>query len=94
MYALLIFTIQYALVSFFPMVKGYPGWLLFAFLIGKFVKVVHPPSEIEEPLTPMRAVLGVIALLIFVLCFTPQPLELLIIEPSKEAAQTAWFTVP
>lgn len=85
MYALLIFTIQYAVVTIFPTVTGYPGWLLFAFLIGKFVRVVHPPSEIEEPLTTGRKILGILALLIFVLCFTPQPLELIIIEPMKEA---------
>ncbi|MCW5912888.1 MAG: site-2 protease family protein [Cyclobacteriaceae bacterium] len=85
MYTLIIFTVQYSLVTIFPTIQGYPGWLLFALLIGRFVKVAHPPSEIEEPLTIGRVILGIIALLIFILCFTPQPLELIFIEPVKNA---------
>ncbi|HNT51627.1 MAG TPA: site-2 protease family protein, partial [Cyclobacteriaceae bacterium] len=85
MYALIIFTTQYGLVSFFPTVQGYPGWLLFVLLIGRFVKVSHPPSEIEERLTTGRIILGCIAILIFIICFTPQPLQVIIIEPVKDA---------
>ncbi|MBN8578998.1 MAG: site-2 protease family protein [Cytophagales bacterium] len=84
MFALLIFTVQYSLVTAFPQINGYPGWLLFALLIGRFVKVAHPPSEVEEPLTTGRIVLGWLALLIFVLCFTPQPIELQILQPATD----------
>jgi hypothetical protein len=74
--ALGIFTLQYLLVTFFPTLQGYPGWLLFAFIIGRFIGVQHPPSEIEQPLTQGRVVMGWIALVIFVLCFTPDPIAL------------------
>ena len=78
MYALGIFAVQYLLVTTFSGLRGYSGWLLFVFLIGRFVGVAHPPSEIEEPLDDTRKILGWLALLIFVLCFTPNPLEVVI----------------
>jgi membrane-associated protease RseP (regulator of RpoE activity) len=77
--ALLIFTIQYALTYFFPTLHGYPGWLLFIFILGRFVGIQHPPSEIEEPLSTSRIVLGWLTILIFILCFTPQPLNAVVI---------------
>jgi membrane-associated protease RseP (regulator of RpoE activity) len=75
MFALGIFAIQYLLATAFPGLHGYSGWLLFVFLIGRFVGIAHPPSEIEEPLNDTRKILGWLALLIFVLCFTPNPIE-------------------
>ncbi len=76
--AVTIFAIQYSLSTFFPSLQGYSGWLLFVLIIGRFVGIAHPPSEIEEPLTYGRKILGWIALLIFVLCFTPNPLEVIL----------------
>jgi hypothetical protein len=55
------------------------------------VKVAHPPSEIEEPLTTGRVILGIIAIVIFIICFTPQPLQLLFIEPAKDAVALMVF---
>lgn len=76
MIAAIIFSAQYFIVMAWPGVRGYSGWLLFAFILGRFVTVPHPPTEIEEPLTFGRKVLGWIALLIFIICLTPNPLEL------------------
>lgn len=84
MYALALFAIQYGIVSLFPHVRGYSGWLLFAFLIGRFVGIQHPPSDIEEKLSPTRVILGWLALLIFVLCFTPNPLEIIEVVAAPE----------
>lgn len=81
MYALGIFVIQYAIVNIFPLARGYSGWLLFAFLIGRFIGIQHPPSEVEEPLSPERVALGWLALLIFILCFAPNPLEIIEVLP-------------
>ena len=78
MYAVILFAIQYLISTFF-MVQGYSGWLLFAFIIGKFLGIAHPPSEIEEPLSVERKILGWIALAIFIISFTPNPIELLIV---------------
>jgi len=77
MYALAVFVIQYGIVSIFPTARGYSGWLLFGFLIGRFIGIPHPPSEIEDRLNPTRVILGVIALVIFVICFAPNPLEII-----------------
>ena len=74
MYALLIFAAQLLVTLTFPAVEGYSGWLFFSFILGRFIGVQHPPSEIEEPLDNKRIVLGWIALFIFVICFSPTPI--------------------
>lgn len=77
MYALVIFAVQYLLVTFIPGIEGYPGWLLFVFIIGRFIGVPHPPAEIEEPLNTNRKILGWIAVLVFIICFSPAPLDII-----------------
>ena len=84
MYALIIFTTQYITSWLLPNVHGYSGWFLFTMLIGFFVGVPHPPSAIEEPLDAERKILGWFALLVFILCLTPDPISL--IEPVVKAA--------
>jgi membrane-associated protease RseP (regulator of RpoE activity) len=79
MYAFLMFGVHFLMKVFFPAVAGYEGWIVFAFILGRFIGVEHPPSEIEQPLDTNRVILGWIALLIFVLCFSPAPLQLAII---------------
>jgi membrane-associated protease RseP (regulator of RpoE activity) len=74
MITLLIFAVQLLLNWMMPQLAGNPGWLLFIFLIGRVIGVQHPPSEIEQPLSPGRVVLGWISLIIFVISFSPQPL--------------------
>lgn len=75
MYVLLMFAAQFSLMVFVPGIQGYEGWLLFAFLLGRFIGVEHPPSEIEQPLNSGRVAIGWIALLIFILCFSPAPIR-------------------
>ncbi|MBS1681685.1 MAG: site-2 protease family protein [Bacteroidetes bacterium] len=74
MYALIIFTAQYMISWSFPAFSGYNGWVLFLLLVGAFAGVYHPPSEVEQPLDLKRKILGWLALLIFVLCITPNPI--------------------
>lgn len=76
MYTLIVFAAQFSLTVLYPTIKGYSGWLLFGFLIGRFLGIQHPPTEIEEPLDENRKILGWIAIMIFILCFTPNPIEL------------------
>jgi membrane-associated protease RseP (regulator of RpoE activity) len=75
--ALGMFTAQYVLAILFRHFHGYAGWLLFMLIVGRFVGIAHPPCEIEEPLTRGRRWLGWLALLIFILCFTPAPIEMI-----------------
>ncbi|MEP0985576.1 site-2 protease family protein [Ekhidna sp.] len=73
LYATIMFTLQFFIASVFK-VEGYTGWLLFSLLIGRFIGVDHPPVIDNRPLTTGRIVLGWIALIIFILSFSPQPL--------------------
>jgi len=74
--AVIIFSIQFTLPLLSPAIEGYSGWLLFAFLIGRFLGIDHPPVPIEEPLDDNRKILGWIALFIFVISFSPMPFML------------------
>ena len=78
MTAVILFSVQYFLVLAFPSLRGYSGWLLFAFLIGRFIGIQHPPCEIEAPLTIERKILGWVALGVFIVCFTPAPIEMVL----------------
>jgi len=73
MVALLIVAVQYSIVSVFPGVEGYGGWLFFAFLLGRVMGINHPEVMDNTPLTKNQKMLGWVALLLFIICFTPQP---------------------
>lgn len=81
MYALLMFAAQFSLMVYMPGIRGYEGWLLFAFILGRFIGIEHPPSEIEQPLDTPRVLLGWFALLMFALCFSPAPIQFQAIIP-------------
>ncbi len=70
--ALSVVTGQFLVAYFFPVVEGYPGFLLFILILGRFLGVYHPETEDDQPLGTGRIVLGWLALLIFVLCFSPK----------------------
>jgi membrane-associated protease RseP (regulator of RpoE activity) len=76
MYALLVLAFMLVVSWAFPNVHGYSGWLVYIFILGRFIGIQHPPSEIEEPLDTKRVVLGWITLLIFLLSFSPAPIEI------------------
>jgi membrane-associated protease RseP (regulator of RpoE activity) len=88
MYAMAIFTVQFVLVMLIPGLQGYTTYFWFAILIGRLVGIAHPPSEIEDPLTPGRKVLGWVALIVLVVCFTPLPVEASISQPAVPADGT------
>jgi glucan phosphoethanolaminetransferase (alkaline phosphatase superfamily) len=56
---------------------GYTGWLVWTLLIVFLIRVEHPPVVHEQRLTPGRRVLGYLAIVIFVLCFSIRPLSML-----------------
>lgn len=81
MVALLIFIPQFTLPLWSIDIVGYHGWLLFAFIISRLIGVYHPPSPIEEPLDLKRKIIGWIALLIFILSFSPAPITIESLTP-------------
>ncbi|MDZ4716211.1 MAG: site-2 protease family protein [Cytophagales bacterium] len=82
MIAMILFSVQFLLAWIIPGIKGYPGWLLFAFLIGRFIGIEHPPCELEESLSTERKLLGWFALAVFVVSFAPAPLEVIVVTPA------------
>lgn len=74
MIVLSVLAVQVMIAYFLPGINGYPGWLLFAFIIGRVLGIYHPPALYDKPLDTKRKILGWIALLIFVISFSPAPL--------------------
>jgi hypothetical protein len=56
---------------------SYTGWLVWTLLVVFLVRVEHPPVLRPQRLTGTRRVLGYLAILIFILCFSLQPLSVL-----------------
>ena len=75
MYVLIMFAVQFSLMVFIPGIRGYEGWLLFVLVVGRFVGTEYPATAIEKPLDTKRVILGWIALLVFILCFSPAPIR-------------------
>ncbi len=61
--------------EFLPEFNGYSGFLAFGFLIGRFLGVYHPETEDIKPLGKWRTFFGWVAILIFILCFSPNPIN-------------------
>ncbi len=73
LYATSLFVAQF-FVNMLTGWTGYGGWLLFSVMIGRFLGVDHPPVTENQELNTGRKILGWIALIIFIICFSPQPL--------------------
>lgn len=76
MYALIMVAVLLLLSWLYPTLQGYSGWLVFLLILGKFIGIQHPPSELEEPLDNKRIILGWISLAVFIVCFSPTPIIL------------------
>jgi len=72
-----VVSLQLLISYFFPTIEGYSGFLAFGLVIGRFLGVYHPSTSDMKPLTLERKILGWIALIIFVVCFSPKPFTII-----------------
>lgn len=75
--ALSVVSLQLLISYFFPTIEGYSGFLVFGLMIGRFLGVYHPITSDMKPLTLERKILGWLALIIFVICFSPKPFTII-----------------
>ena len=68
----IVIGIQFFASLLFPQFEGYFGYMLFAFILGRFLGVNHPKAKEDVPLDLKRQILGWMALIIFMLCFSPK----------------------
>jgi membrane-associated protease RseP (regulator of RpoE activity) len=61
------------LVLDIEMPVGWPGWLFWAALLYFFIKIKHPPTYDDTPLSPVRRMLGYTTIGIFIVSFSPSP---------------------
>lgn len=71
--AVAILAAQFIASFFFPTLEGYSGWLVYGLLLGRFIGIYHPPVPYDQPLDWKRKVLGWLALIIFVISWSPDP---------------------
>lgn len=77
-----IMILQIFMLNFVPEVADYGIYMMFAFLLGRFLGIDHPKAIIDQPLDLKRKIIGWIALIVFVISFTPRPIY---IEFNKKA---------
>ena len=53
-----------------------PSGILFAVLLGVMLRIRHPEPLDRAPLDPARKIVAFLTLLIFLLCFTPFPIQI------------------
>ena len=70
---LVVVIAQLAVSWLRPDWEGYQSSLVFLFILGRFLGIYHPETELDEPLDLKRQILGWLALVIFVLCFSFKP---------------------
>ncbi len=68
-----IAAIQYLIAFLRPEWQGYHGWLFFCFLLGRVMGVNHPEVSGFRKLDKKRQAIGWLAIVIFILCFSPRP---------------------
>jgi membrane-associated protease RseP (regulator of RpoE activity) len=73
--ALGVVLLQLVLSQYLASLSGYSGFLAFGFLIGRVLGVYHPATFDKKPLNSWRIALGWLSLIIFVLCFSPNPIQ-------------------
>jgi len=73
---LMIAMLQFILSFYFPSIQGYSGWMFFAFLLGRVMGIVHPEVSGQRKLNKGRIALGILAIVIFILCFIPHPFDM------------------
>lgn len=71
-------SLQGLFMALMPGTEANGLWLLYSFLAVRVLGIDHPPALVEAPLSRRQVVLGWVAIAIFVLCFTPEPLKLTI----------------
>jgi membrane-associated protease RseP (regulator of RpoE activity) len=55
---------------------GWSGWLFWAFILYFLIKVKHPPVKEFEKLDLTRMAIGIFAIIVFILSFSPTPFNI------------------
>ena len=55
---------------------SWPGWILWVFILMKFIGTGHPPTMYDHPISNSRIAIGWISILVFLLTFTPVPFSI------------------
>lgn len=74
---LIILMIQVVIKLNIPSIQSNFIWLFYGWMVVRFIKVDHPPARHEHRVNRPRQILGWVAIVIFILCFTPSPIQVI-----------------
>jgi membrane-associated protease RseP (regulator of RpoE activity) len=69
-----VMILQVLASHFWPTAGDYGIYLVFAFVFGRFLGIDHPRAVDDKPLDLKRKVIGWLALIVFIISFTPRPI--------------------
>lgn len=75
-FSLILFLTQMILKLNFPSITPNFIWIFYSFLVIRFIKPDHPAAFHEHKVNLPRQLLGWLAILIFIICFTPSPIQI------------------
>ncbi len=65
----------FALIISIGLLYDIKSWFIWAILIIFIIRIQHPPvQDSEDPLDKKRMIIGILAIIIFALCFIPAPI--------------------
>jgi len=70
-----LMLLQFGLKGIFPGIEPNLIWLVYAFLSAAMIGLDHPGSADENPLSKKQKILGWLAILIFISCFSISPFQ-------------------
>ncbi|MEZ4827849.1 MAG: site-2 protease family protein [Bacteroidia bacterium] len=74
--ALIFFLVQMIIKLNIPAWEPNFIWIFYSFLVIRFIKPDHPAALYEHRVNLPRQILGWVAIVIFILCFTPTPIRI------------------
>jgi len=73
----IILAVQGMIKWNFPDIQSNFIWLLYSWMVVRFIGLDHPRAFVEHRVNFSRQFYGYLAILIFILCFTPTPLSVI-----------------
>ncbi len=78
-----VIIIQVFASQYLSEISDYGVYMVFSFVIGRFLGIDHPKAYVDQPLDLKRKILGWVALVVFVISFSPRPLYIEINEKAR-----------
>ena len=91
---LTVLVVQQIIQALYPNMQLSLIWLLYALIAVRVIRLDHPRAAHEHALSRGRKLVGWLSLAIFVLCFSPNPIEIKLADPNTDVMQASAGELP